>query len=72
MTTLYQLVASGYRKYIDGSHHIYSRRVFYTLEQIREFEPEFRRLVTTDKNEHDLQVLVDDDNLRVDYVELEL
>lgn len=70
---LYQLVARGRRFRLESSGKIYSRQVFRTGLEAVAYKEEFKRIVTTPKNDYDLMVLdSDDSHLEIFIVELEL
>jgi hypothetical protein len=69
---LFQLRVSGRRSWVDGVWTMASKRLFRTAEGAEAYKPEFRKVCTTDRHEHDLTTLMDDESFKCDVAELEL
>jgi len=68
--SLYQLVATGPMRFLEGRHTMHSRRVYTTIAEAHSHEGEFVADCTTERGKNDLYVLDRVDNVSV--VELEL
>lgn len=70
--TIYQLEATGHKARLEAWGAILSRQTFTSQEKATLHIPEFRKKVTTPLNEHDLDVLADNEHLTIEIRELEL
>jgi len=66
---IYQLVATGNRKYIQGRNKIYSKHVFSDRSRAVSYKPVFKNLCETPIDKYDLSCL---EKAEINIVELEL
>lgn len=71
MENFFQICANGNLARLDGTGSIISKTLYRTFEEAVAAQPEFRKKVTTPKNDHDLHVLADDTDLTFETYKLE-
>ncbi len=69
---LFQIKAVGRRDWVDGTWQFSSKRVYRTREEADAAVPEFRKKITTPEYDGDLRMVLDNDDLKINVVELEL